>query len=302
MRSVKRNIYFYRANVGTDGSGQPLPFDITPALQNIHGLPFSPTGRYLDDGDNRLCCWVDRDTPQQRFRFVQIRRSDLPLVENQGHLTDLAISQDSGLAETIHIVSFQDNIVGADFNFYGPRISRLSHYLSNKASQWCPDTRFEPLLRHDVISQLDRLQYIRLFHIKIRASYATTVAEANRDLGAALEAAARAGGARQLEIILTPKKYSRGSLGHGLLDTVRHLARMPDLRAEASKFRIKGVRKDTKGVEPVDVLRDQLITSKRIMRQSKRSRALDQTSAYEAIEEAFYDLRDDLVTAAGMEL
>ena len=301
MRPVKRNIYFYRAHVGTDGSGEPLPFDLTPALRNINSLPFLPTGRYLDDGDSRLCCWVDRADPEQRFRLGQIRRSDLPLVENQGNLQDLAIPQDSGLAEAIHVVLFQDNIVGSDFNFYGPRLSRLSHYLSAKASPWCPDVTFEPLLRQDVEDQLDRLQDIRLFHLKIRASYATIVAEADSDLGAAFGAAARAGSAQQLEIVLRPEKYSRDSLSRRMLDTVRRLIRRPDLRTEASKFQIKGVRSDTNAVEIVDVLRDQLITSKAIMRQSERGRALNKWAAYGAIEEAFDELKGDLISAAGVE-
>ena len=263
-------------------------------------MPFSPTGRYLDSGDSRLCCWVDLTGPKQCFRLVQIRRSDFPLVENQGKLTDLAIPQDSGLAEAIHIVSFPDNIFGADYNFYGPRMTQLSQYLSKKVDKWCPGVIFEPLLRQDVADQLDRLQEIKLFNLKIRASYAAVVAEADRDLGAAFETFARVGGAQELEIVLRPEKYSRKPLAHNLLNIARRLARMTGLRTEASRFQIRGVRKDNGSVELVDVLRDQLITKKSILRQSRRGRALEKNSAYEAIEEAFYDLQDDLKAASGI--
>lgn len=54
-------------------------------------------------------------------------------MEQAGALSDLRIPTHAGLAETIHIVVFPDNIVGADFNFFGPRLSRFSRYLKEKA-------------------------------------------------------------------------------------------------------------------------------------------------------------------------
>lgn len=301
-RPIERKIYFYRANVGSDDGGRPLRFTPTAALQHIDGLPFSAeVGRYLDDGDARLCCWVDSANPRQHVRFGYIRRFGLPLVEQQGTLTDLSIPTNSGLAEVTHIVVFDNNIIGADFNFYGPRISGFARYLRARGNRWYPDVTFEPLMRRDVTVELDRLRDITLFHLKIRAAYAATVAEADSDLGAAFEAAARAGNAEELELVLRPRRYSRKPLT-GMLDVVRDLVRRPDLRTEASKFLVKGVRVDTGAVAPVDVLRDQLVTTESIMRQTERGRALDHPSAYEAIEKAFGDLEDDLIMAAGLVL
>jgi hypothetical protein len=137
-------------------------------------------------------------------------------------------------------------------------------------------------------------------HLKIRAAYAATVAQANRDLGAAFEAAARAGNAEELEIVLRPRKYSQNALADRMLRVARRLARRGDLRTEASKFEVKGVRTDTGDIELVDVLRDQLIAREEILRQSIRGRALDSGSTYEAIERAFRELQQELNVAAGI--
>lgn len=298
--TVERKIYFYRANVGADGSGRPLPFSPAAALRHINALPFSNAGRYLADGDTALCCWVDRPNPRQRFRLGQIRRSGLPQVEQRGALTDLTIPANSGLVESIHVVAFPDNIVGSDFNFYGPRMSRLGIYLETKAAGHCPDVTFEPLLRRNVAEELDRLCEVRMFNLKIRASYAATVAQANEDLGAAFEAAARAGDAEELEIILRPRRHSRNALADRMLRTARRLARRADLRTEASKFEIKGVRADDGRLEVIDILRDQLIAREEVMKQTRRGRALDSTSAYEAIERAFSELQGELAVAAAV--
>lgn len=300
--AVERKIYFYRVDAGLDEAGRPLPFDPDPALRHITGLPFSEDGRYLVEADNNAtCCWVDSTGPSQRLRWGEIRRSGLPQVEQLGSLSDLAIPANSGLVEVTHVVFFPHNIVGCDFNFHGPRVSRLGFYLGAKAGGKCPWVTFEPLLRQDVLEQLNRLGDVRLLELKIRASYAATVAEANRDLGAAFEAAARAGDAEELEIVLRPRRYSRGTISDRILNFARRLAPRADARTEASKFKVAGLNTETRRVEVVDLLRDQLIVQKQIIRQSKRGRALKSDSAYEAIETAYEELGDQLEKAAGLQ-
>ena len=301
-QTIERKIYFYRANVGIDKGGKPLPFDVIPALHHISGLHFAPGGRYLDDGDVRLCCWVDQTNRQPRLRLVQIRKSGLPQLEQQGQLSDLSIPENSGLAEATHIVVFGNNIVGSDFNFFGPRMSRFSWYLRVKGREHCSDVKFDPLLRQDVADQLDRLLEIRMFHLKIRSSYAPIVEQADEDLGQAFAAAQRAGEADELEIVLRPQKYSRNPLSNRILQAARILARRGDLRLEASKFVVKGVRADTGALDLVDVLRDQLVAREEVMRQSARGRALDSVSAFDAIERAHAALIEELMVAAAVSL
>ena len=72
--TTQRKIYFYRTDVGCDPSGRPLPFDPTPALQQVQHLPYDINGRYLDDGELSLCCWVDCATASHRLRFAPQER------------------------------------------------------------------------------------------------------------------------------------------------------------------------------------------------------------------------------------
>ena len=251
-----------------------MPFDPTDALRHINQLGFSAEGRYLDNGDTTLCCWVHRTGPPQQFRLGHIRRTGLPLVEDRGRLADLEIPDNSGLVEVTHIVVFEDNIIGADFNFYGPRVGRLGQYLRAKCLGLCGPVAFEPLLRRDVEAALRRLRSVRLFHLKIRSSYAPSMAKVNEDLAATFEAASRVGGVEEVELTLTPKRYSRGSRLSGLLRTTLSLAGDPDLQEAASIFKVRGPRTDTGELAEVDILRDQLIAEEQIMRHTKRGAAL----------------------------
>ena len=301
--SVERKIHFYRPDAGADEDGQPLRFDPRAPLEHVAGLPFTPDGRYLVAADgSTLCCWVDRRTSPQRVRIGNIRRSELPEVEELGNLAPLDIPASSGLVEHVHAVFFRDGIVGVDFNFYGPRLTRFGSYLSQKAGDVGGHVVFEPLLRLDVTEQLERLQDVRMFQLKIRPSYGSVVRQADQSLGGAFEAAADGTDASHVEITLTPEPHSRRSLGERLLDVTRFLGRRDDLRDNAARFHVKGLDPEPQRVEEIDVLRDQLITSRRILRLNERTRVLDPDSAYAAIEEAHRDLEHDLQQAAGIHL
>jgi hypothetical protein len=298
-QTLERKIYFYRADVGTDDSGMPLPFDPRPALSLVNRLPFTETdGRYLasSDGD-AVCCWIDDEGVQPRMRFGLIRRAGLPQIEEAGNLSDLNIATNAGLVEPIHVVFFPENIVGVDFNFYGPRLSRLGLYLHTKCGGQTPCGTFRPIIRNDVVAQLDQLADIRLFALKIHASYTERIKQADEHLAAAFEAARHAGDADEIEIVIQPAKASRSTVMERLIRAAKTLTGYDDLRSESSRFIVKGRRDDIGRVDSIDLLRDHLIAKKQIVRLGGRSRALDMDSAYSAIISAYGELGAELRAA-----
>ena len=76
----------------------------------------------------------------------------------------------------------------------------------------------------------------------------------------------------------------------------------PELREHASRFQVRGKHDETGKVELIDLLRDQLIARKQILRLGERSRAIDASSAFEAIRAAHDELGDDLRRAATITL
>jgi len=221
-------------------------------------------------------------------------------VETTGDITPLEISLASGLVEVVHVVFFPDNIVGADFNFYGPRLTRLGSYFGSKAAAVCSDIQFEPLLRLDVTERLRRLGEIRLFALKVKTSYLDELMDADRDLFRALKAAQRISKASEMEIVLGAKPRSHEWLDRATLGVANRLSRRANLRQEARKFVVKGFNRDTGEIDEIDVLSDELITTKRISRLRPRTRALDPESAYSAIELARRELGQDLNRAASV--
>jgi hypothetical protein len=164
-----------------------------------------------------------------------------------------------------------------------------------KSNNVIPLATFWPLLRGDVAEQLDRLEELRWFSLKIRPAYTNVVRQADQSLGDAFAANARVlNDAAEIEITLKPSNESRRGALARLRDSLKRLARRNDLRENAAEFRIHGRREDTHRVETIDLLKDQLIAHKQIVRLGERSRALDAESAFEAIEAAYLELRDAL--------
>lgn len=297
--TVERKIHFFRARVGVEESGRPTPLDLAPLTRVRGPLRFSTSERYQDLGDGTvLGVWVDRQTGPGQLRVASIRRSGLPLVEQDGQLSALNIGARAGLYEAAHVCLFPNNIVGMEFNFYGPRVSRLANFLYLTNPGACPRFVLDPLLRQDVVSQLRRLQALKVVDLQVRSSYASSLAQADESLGSAFQAAAEAGGAQTVRVVLAPEPYGRARLADRVKRFVQSVASRTDLRENAVNFTVKGWDEQTGALEAVDLLRDELVSTKRIVRLDGRSRAVDQSAAYAAVNQAYTELREDLEAAA----
>jgi hypothetical protein len=300
--TLERRIHFFRINIGSTENGRALAFDARPFCEHLQGLVFDEAGAYWSSGDGDYTFGlVDRADPPQRLRLVLSRRSALPHIEQDGRTTPLDLGMNEGLAEQTHMIFFPDNILGAEFNFYGPRVSRLRGYFRTKAQHLCDDILLEQLLRGDALAKLDRLRDLRLFKLGIHRAYAAAVAEADEDLGTAFQTQLRLSEAEKVEIVLRAKPRDPGSpLAARLLQIAKRLLRQPGLTEHASTFRIKAHDPDIGRKEEINLLNDQLIAHKQVVKHDERYRVVDSDSMYAAIQSAYGELREEIRTAASL--
>ena len=121
---------------------------------------------------------ADERAGQTRLRMGLIRRSGLPRVEDAGRVLPLAIASTQGLVEQTHLVFFDKGIVGGEFNFYGPRPSRLADYLEQKVPHF-PRISLDILLNRDSTEQLAHLRDVRLIDLRLRKDYVDVLADAD---------------------------------------------------------------------------------------------------------------------------
>lgn len=303
---VERKIYFYRINTGRDNAGQLISFNPQTTLETIDNIPFVPDGRrYLvDDDGNAICAWIDNKNDPYHLRFGRIRRSSLPQLEQSGTLSDLPVPPDSGLVEQVHVVFFSNNIVGSEFNFYGPRLSRLGYYLKVKVNGFNSNIIFEPLIRHDILEQLEKIGDIRILDLRIRPSFSSAIKEADTDLASAFEANRKIilpdDYGDEIQIVLHYGKHSRNMIVEKIVNFTKRLVGREDLKSGASRFKIKGKNNETCKVEDIDLLHGYLISKKHILKLGEKNRALDPNDAYRAIHSAYDEQKDQLELAASL--
>lgn len=292
-----RRIHFYRMHAGLEANGRRTPFDIVPSLRTINKLPFADPGRYMDNGDgNTTCAWIDSGK-LPRMRLATIRKTDLPQFENAGRLADLNLPVDGGLVEAMHLVFFADNVVGAEFNFYGPRASRLRDYLRHVAPVESQNlTKVRSLGRGDILAQLKRLDSIRLLTIRASPSYAEILAEEDTDLGSIMTAAANVDGAEQVAISISVAPRSRDThLATKVFDAIKRLAKKGKINEElVSKFEVRGFSEDLHRLDTVDLLKDFLVSDQKVTKVTARSRGLVSATVYQAIEDAYSEMKDQI--------
>lgn len=232
------------------------------------------------------------------MRLANVRRTSLPEVEEKCQLSPLPLTTRQGLAETVHAVFFPNNVVGIDFNFYGPRPSALGRYLSNKSPS-CPPLAFDRLLRNDAAERLQKFDYLSLVRLKTRASYASDIARVSQKVGRMLNAASEIGNAAEVEIMIRSEARSRTPL-QGLTSEVRRILGLQDIRENVAKFEVKGLDSETKRTDALDLLSDALVHKAEMVTIDSRSRAVTRESAYRAIKSAYDMLERQIQEAASV--
>lgn len=298
-RTNVRKVFFYRVAAGIDDTGRPRDFDPVPALEMVDALGFEDGARYLDVGDGDVsCCWVDSRRYPQKARLARVRRRYLPQIERQGNLADLDLEPGSGLAEQTHLVFFRYNIIGTLFNWYGPRVSHLRHYLADRCDQSFMYLDFEALVRNDAAERLNRIGGVKALTLSVSRQHLDRVDKVP-GLYDAL-AAMPIFDADQITLELKPRRYSRDLISRNILGWVTNLMDRGDAHEWATIFKVQGVDRATGRLDTIDLLGDQFAVEKEIEWDPDHEGHIRDRSAYKAIIDAYGELGDALLYAAGV--
>lgn len=85
-----------------------------------------------DDG-TELVCWPTYPYADNCLIFEKFRVTDLPTTRTRrGERGVIPIAENQGLGDATHVLFFENNVVGLDFNSSGPRPTRLRDYLQDR--------------------------------------------------------------------------------------------------------------------------------------------------------------------------
>ena len=304
IKRVKRRIHFFRADSGTEASGLPVAARPREWLRELQELEFTDddTSRYLaiEDGDVLWAKELDQSS-YPAMQFCRSRRSALPQRERRGTISDLGIEPDEGLVEPVHTVFFPNNVVGAEYNHFGPRISRLSYYLEKKLGG--QKTRFRPLLRENAEDILDRLLDLRVLEFNIDRSAIESLEQVDQSLASAFDANRNlVTGQERISVVLKFERTDQAGALQRFSGMIRHILGADDGPGSVMKLSARGKLYDTNRVQTIDLLSDFVVFESEFMCVSPRSRAIDAGSAVSIIEGVYLANQESLERAASMDM
>jgi hypothetical protein len=289
--TIARSIYFFRIE-STDHSGVAVPFDPNMAFAHLKTLPFSDSGLYRGNGDGSAnAVWVDKVTPVS-VRYGVVRHEGLPTVENGGQLSPLPIAAGAGLCEPIHAVFFDNGVVGAEFNFHGPRLTGLANYLREKVpANMMPDhLRFGMLLKKDPMGFLNQVATLKVLDIKVKASDLDELKQLDgMNPFASIDAVAQFGKPDTVEVVLRAGRKRGARLAATVDRFVRKMISKNKLGL-AESFLIGGTDTVTGRSVTFDLLKENIFAKKQVIVLDARSRAVQTPSAYKVIREAYGEI------------
>lgn len=254
--------------------------------------------KYYSNNDVSFLIDINKTANSVKGRYALSRRSALPELEKGGVLEPLKIPPNSGLAEITHFIYYPEkNVLGVEFNFFGPRATSLSNYLKEKSRNTSNPFEFielNPILNQDLDKLLQDIGEIHLFNMEITRNELSFIEELNEDLHSAFESAAKVSEAESVEVILRKKKYSRK--GFSLPFTkgkLKELLSKSDNRQKINKLKVVADSVSDKNAKKFDLLEDKMITSKKVATIDSRSRSVDSECMFSKIDEAFEELKEN---------
>lgn len=288
---LERKIYFYRMLLRNNGQ----IVDPREVFTYINSLPFNDAGRYqLLKEENKRSMYIDSSISPFRIRLGNIRLTGLPNVEAGGQISPLAIPRDSGLYEPMHFMVFPNNVVGFESNFYAPRPPSLSYYLLNRASGIVNDIELLPLIRHDVAEILSRIGEIRSFRLRVNRDMVQYMADLNNNLSDAFNVLRQGTDAETIEVVLRCERHSSNGIHIPFLGRLPTWLARPEVRPGVDDLVLKARDDIDGGIQEFDLLEQYLLSKKEVITQDEIHRSVNTTAMYNAINEAYTELRAEI--------
>ncbi|HEX4804736.1 MAG TPA: hypothetical protein VFU94_02450 [Conexibacter sp.] len=288
---AQRKVLFYLARPTREG----VEWDRDAVCAAINALRGADA--YYDDGEQVNRAEVFADTRPHMIRFFKVRRDDLPGVDDgAGDRRDLALAEDAGLIEAIHICLFPNGVIGAEFFFYGPRMSRFDRFIGHKLGLGPFEIR--ELVRNDVIDQALRFGDIRLLRIKLNPSVASRDAVAGVRLSALMDTAVDLGAGLYADLTLRSEPGD-DKFRERVKALLRRLKQGANDVHVFDKLEIAGKPAPGEPVLPLDILSERLHRMVEIPYRAERYRDLNSDAAFAAIRQAYREVADEIPRDGG---
>lgn len=293
MDTTEKKIYFYRLFMKK--SGNPVDSDLV--FSRINSLSFSNGERYFElQNENAQCMYIEPICQPLRANIGTVRTKDLPMTEHMGVTDPLNLPNGVGLYESTHFVIFPNNVIGSEYNYYGPRIYSLKKYIQGKVPDLVDEVELVPLMRHDFMEQIRKIGEIKKFRLKVHRDMLLSRQKINANLRNTLEYSTKmANNIEEIDISLN----SSDGINLSILDNLPEMIHDPDVLGNILALKIRAKNEETKKMETFDLLQEYILSVKQVIKRDELHRSVDKNSMYNAIELSYDELKPEIFGVIG---
>ena len=269
-------------------------------VQMVRRLDRAADEHLLDLGDDQFIAGYG--STYEGFPVVQlghVRRRDLPRIQRRDEVRDLELEADEGVMEISHLMFLPHGVIGAEYNYRGPKVSILPRYISEKCSG-LPKINAAVLINSETYEQIRRMNQVSSVEIEIsrgNLSIARDASDANANLFDVLDANGEVFGGENVHLVVGRLPRSRTRMVAARIPFIRQLAANEDFRNAARKFRVKGFDPEWNREVEVDLLKEHVVSTARVAKVG-RSRVVVTSDMYGSILGAYNELSEQISDAS----
>ena len=289
--TIKRTIYFYKIKF-LDNHGNPV--DPLPLFTFIDRLPFAYPGRYYKRVDQSLLSMhVDNLTDPISFQLGLTRMDALPMIDDRGTLNPLLLpTNTSGLYEPFHATLFSNNILGAEYNYFGPRIGNLVLYLKDKLNHSVRDVVLINLVRPDLYTLLNNLSEIKVFTLEIPRQNVGITGELHSNLQSGFENMAACSDADNIQVRICNTSNRDPDIQLPFKDRLAEF--VMHRRNEIKNLRLKAREFESEVFKDYNLLDYFMYSKKEVIKEEAAGRHVQSQDMYRAIQDAYNEFIDEI--------
>jgi hypothetical protein len=236
---IKRNIHFSVIDIRFKGK----PVRIQDVFDFIENLDFKNGDRYYETTDGiNLVTFIDAPKLPICGIIGNSRKIALPTVETTGQRGGLSLpSRKSGLFEGSHFIIYENRygtiIIAHEFNFFAPRISRLSQYIMVKCNSFVDYCLIDPIETQNINAILRNIKFPRYY--EIRAHKSCSFDKFDKSLSGVFKGLADVADADYFNVSFSCRRGRKDPISMRNYDNINSFMKTPDARELLEKFVIK---------------------------------------------------------------
>lgn len=280
--TVTKKIYFYKLILEKDG--KPVnPIDIFSHIKSLN-LEKGERIYQIKKGKFHLMMFHDEDKDvflPLKFILGSGKQDDIPCLIKNGKTEPLKI-EDKSLFESTHMMLFNNNILGVEYNYQGPRAQGLKPYILRMARKYVDYVEVIQLTKPDFLETLHNLGDIKLFDLYVHRNFGKLFEDAAPSLYHTLQLLKKNEDAEEIGVHIKSSKRLKGYDWNRIFNVFKK----EDV-SSINKAEIKAVNLKSNKVEPFNLLDQYIISTKEVVKHNPKYKRVDPKSMFYALKSSF---------------